>query len=292
MQGKKYFSLLSVYGIISTLFILSFLSSNSIYAQEYSKLDSLKMGIKYKFILFDETEIVGLFVKMDSIYVEVSNRSVLTRIRKDDIFSVSRETEQSKFNLMLSFGGGVTFPGGDFFSNNENAFEKSYCFQIAGSFYLSSGKLIRLDLGYSRLKRKTNPYEYYTTGYNTTYSGGDKNLFSFKVDFLAGEINTESNIIAYGLAGIGLHYTYVREYSYTSIWSYDTTQNTYTYKYPAEKRMNAVFSIGGGFGYKIKRKFGIYIEAQYNMITYAGYILFGPGTTYIPLRLGMIYFIY
>lgn len=290
MPGKKNLVFLPAYGLTASLFFLSFIFTHNISAQEYSSLDSLKPGVMYKFTLFDETEIFGKLIKTDSVFVEISNKSVITKIKKDDIFSVSREIVPSKFKFMFALGGGIVFPGGDFFSHYENEFEKSYCFQLAGSFYFSNNKIIRLDLGYSRLNRKDRPNYYYSENYSS--SGGDKSLFSFKVDFLAGEFTSESNIIAYGLAGIGLHYTYISEYKYTYTSTWDTTHHTYTYTNPAEKKMNAILSIGGGFGYKIKNKFGVYAEAEYNMVTYAGYVFFGPGTSYFPLKLGLLYFIY
>ncbi len=75
MLGKNKSSLLPAYGFI-ICFLLILASVNTSFAQEYSKLDSLKIGTQYKIILFDDTEIIGRIISNDSEYVKIETATV------------------------------------------------------------------------------------------------------------------------------------------------------------------------------------------------------------------------
>jgi len=285
MQGKKYFSLLPAYGLIASIFILSFLYTNHISAQEYSDFDSVKIGYKYKLILFDDTEIIGKLVSLDSVYMIVQTGKTNSKVRKDDILIISKDLIPSKYKFMFSVGGGLSFPAAEFFGVKGRDYKHSFAFQLNGSYLYKQNKALRLDFGYSRLKRKGWDY-----GYITSVEGGTADLFTAKIDLLVGELRPKYNIFAYALVGLGLHYTNLSETVITEYMSYDSTYHTY--KYEENKEFNAVFGLGAGVGYKMTKSLGIYTEIQYTIATNKGSNIFGYDGGYIPVRFGLTYFLY
>jgi hypothetical protein len=286
MQGKKYFSLLPAYRIIALIFILSFLLSNSAYAQEYSKLDSLKPGVTYKIILFDDTEIIGKIIKHDSEFVIVSTGLTNTQIRKDDIFNISKNLTPSKYRFSFSGGGGVSILTEGFFNHSYKNYSSIFSLQVNAAFFANNKRAFRLDLGYSRFKRKDDSYPYYTE-----YKGGDLGMYYFKTEFMMGDLNPSSLVNAYGLVGLGIHITKEEEYTYKYYNSWDSTYHTYIY--PVQTNTNAVLSLGGGLGFRFNKHLGVYTEIQYNMVTVGGgFFIFGFGSGYFPIRAGLTYYIY
>lgn len=168
MQGKKNLFLLPDYGLIASLFIFFFLLINYTSAQEYSKLDSLKIGITYKVIMFDETEFIGKIIHHDSEYVIVSTELTEIKIRKNDIFDITGNLTPSKYRFLFSAGGGVSILTEGFFHQSYNRYSSLFSLQINAAFISSSSKGFRIDIGYSRFKKKADYYQWYNN-----YEGGD-----------------------------------------------------------------------------------------------------------------------
>lgn len=283
MLGKTKTSLLPAYGLITALLTLIIIS-HSAYSQEYSALDSLKIGSTYKIILFDDTEIIGKIIQNDSEFVTVNAGLANRKIKKDDIFNISRNLIPSKYRFMFSAGGGIIFPGGEFPYGNNRHYNPSISFQLNSAFVVSPSKAFRIDVGYSRIKKKSSEPGY-------SYSGGDANLISFRCDFIIGVLKPESFYTAYAIVGLGLHYTFVPAYSVTSTWrNSDTSYITHTYNIEQEQKMNFVLAIGGGAGIKLNKNLLIYTEVQYNSVTYNSEFFFFPfASGYIPMRIGISY---
>jgi hypothetical protein len=284
MPGKKNLLLPPAFGL-TIAFLLFLFITNTSFAQEYSKLDSLKIGTKYKIILFDDTEIIGTVISTDSSFVTVNTGKNYSKVKKDDIFNISRNLTPSQYSLLLSAAGGVIFPGAEFFYRNNRDYDPSLSFQLNSAFVVSSNKAFRIDLSYSKLVRK-KPY------YVISSTGGNVNMVSLSFDFVIGELKPESFFTAYGILGLGMHYTFIPAYTETVSWGYDTTYNTYTSKYEEESRMNAVLRVGGGLGVKLSKHLTVFGEVQYNSVTYGGFLFFAFGQGYIPVRFGLTYMLF
>ncbi len=285
MPGKKILFFLPTCGTFASLFILSFLFTNHSAAQEYSTLDSLRTGRTYKIILFDDTEIIGRIVKTDSIYVVVSNESGTKRIKKDDIFNVSADLTPSQYRFTFSAGGGVSLLSRGFFEDGYRKAAPMLSFQLNANFVTSKSKGFRIDIGYSRFNRELND------PYMVDFQGGAIGMYSFKTDFVIGDLNPSSVINAYGLLGLGIHI--IKEESYTYKYRFYDTAAYYTYTTPEKSSTNVVFSVGGGLGFRFSKQLGVYAEIQYNMVSYGGWFFFyGFGAGYFPIRGGITYYLY
>ena len=284
MTGKKNLFFLPAYGLTITLLFLLF-SANISFAQEYSKLDSLKIGAKYKIILFDDTEIIGTVISIDSDYVTINTGVSSKRIRKDDIFNISKDLTPSRYGFMFSAGGGISIMTGGFFNEHYSDFSTLYSLQMNAVFVESGTRAFRFDLGYSRFKRK-QIYEFMSD-----FQGGDLGMFCFKGDFMFGDFKPSSAVNPYGSVGLGIHLLMEDKYSYNVYNSWDSSYNSYSN--PIYKSIDAVLSVGAGVGFRFNKHLGAYAEIQYNMITYGGgFLFFGFGTGYFPMRVGITYYLY
>lgn len=285
MLGKNKSSLLPACGfIISLLLILA--SVNTSFAQEYSQLDSLKIGTQYKIILFDDTEIIGRIIKNDSEFVVVNTGLKDKRIRKDDIYNISRDLTPSKYRFIFAVGGGVSFLTNGLFEDRSSRHKSLFSLQLNSTFLTSSSKGFRIDLGYSRFKRNDDVYSW-----GTDFKGGDMEIYSFKTDFIMGDLSPASVINAYGSVGLGINYTREEESSYRYYISYDSTWHES--KNPEETNTTLLFSLGGGLAYRFIKHFGAYIEIQYNMVSFGNsFFFYGFGAGYMPIRAGVTYYLY
>ena len=285
MLGKNKSYLLPACGFI-ICFLLMLASVNTSIAQEYSKLDSLKIGTQYKIILFDDTEIIGRIVKNDSEYVVVNTGLTDKRVRKDDIYNISQDLTPSKYRFIFMAGGGVSFLTNGFFENHSTHHSALFSLQLGSTFITSSSKGFRIDLGYSRFKRKNDEYNW-----GTDYKGGDMEIYSFKTDFIMGDLSPSSDVNAYGSVGLGVNYTRQEESTYRYYISYDSTW--YESKNPEETSTTLLFSLGGGLAFRFSKHFGAYAEIQYNMISFGNsFFFYGFGAGYLPVRAGVTYYLY
>ena len=116
-------------------------------------------------------------------------------------------------------------------------------------------------------------------------------IYSFKTDFIMGDLSPSSDVNAYGSVGLGVNYTREVELTYKYYLSYDSTW--YESKSPEETRTTVLFSLGGGLAYRFSKHFGAYIEIQYNMVSFGnGFFFYGFGAGYLPLRAGVTYYLY
>jgi hypothetical protein len=272
---------------LSSIILIAAFSDPFLYSQEQLVIDSLVTGKKYKVTLYNDKEIIGQVVKQDSASALIVTESGTVRVRKEDIFSVSRNTVPKLMKGMLSLGGGLLLMTGEEGHYSSNT-KPGYSFQLTGLMPFSENKAIRLDLAYGRMKKEGYLYPYYYEYYS---SEGEqtRDIYSMHVDFLFGDFKTDTKFNVYGLGGAGL--LYVRESDYTSTYYnyYDSTYQTSTY--PGENYTSFSLALGGGLRFKLNNRLGIYAEAQYNMSTYDGYFwFFGRG--YFPIRGGFTYTFY
>lgn len=289
-----------------SLFIFAFCVSLNIYSQLSLNPDSVKTGVSYKFVLYNDVEVIGKVTSSDSLYINVLADNGSYRLKKEDVFFISRDLVHNKFRVMLSLGGGVSFlnhGNGDYayydyygYSNNYE-FKPKYSFQLSGLFPLGENKGIRADFGYSKWKKDAFTY-YYNSGYEdyTSYTEQTKEMYYFKGDFVFGLISPVNKFWIYGDAGFGIHF--VKDGPYTDTHKYyqnwDSTYHTSTYNSPGQNNTSAVLSIGSALGYRFSKQLGIYVDAQLEIVPYEGSFFFfwGSGQTYIPVRAGITYTIF
>ena len=272
--------------IFHSVVFLSLIFSAALFAQDESLTDSLVTGKRYTVTLYNEKEIIGKVVKQDSLYVFMVSESGTAKIKKEDIFTISKNAVPKLLKVLLTLGAGAVFQSGyNDYSNRDD--KPGYSFQLTALTPFSENKAIRLELGFSSLKRERYYYQYYES-YNET-SEQTRKLYSAKVDFLFGDFSTKSDFHMYGLAGTGVLFTRENDYSYTYYSSYDSTYRTDIYRgYNSSVFM---FAVGGGIQVKIKNRIGLYLEAQYNVVSTESYFLFF-GNGYFPIRAGFTYSLY
>jgi len=265
--------------------LMLFFICSSTSAQEYSKLDSVITGKTYKIILFDESEIIGKVMRQDSLTLTVLADNKQKTIVKDDIFNISSNLSPSKYNFILSAGGGISFLIGQNRESSYRGYDPQFSLQLNGMYPFSDSKGIRVDIGFSKFKRNREHYYYYGSGSDITFEGGDMYFYSAKADFIFGLLRPESKFMVYGAVGLGIHVTHNNESIETVYYSWDSTLHTYTN--PPQEYIYAALSLGAGAGYKFYKNWGLYLDVQYSILTAYGFFMFGPG--YFPLRGGVYY---
>jgi hypothetical protein len=268
--------------IIITAAILFFINSECILSQVKINQDSVITGKTYKFVLYNDDEIIGKVISIDSVYIHVKADQKAHRIKKDDIFIVTTELIENNCKAILSFGAGIAHFGFNF-TNNE--FTGKYSIQLNALFPLSGIKGLRVDGGFTRFDSKFNEQTY-------TYAEGPKtiNMYYLKCDFVFGDMEAGQKEWAYGIAGVGLHFWNEPEYESNYFNSLDSTYHTY--QFPGFSYTNAVLSIGAALGYRFTKHFGIYGDIQLNAVTFIGYFPFFVSEAYIPVRVGITYTIF
>ncbi|HJY62841.1 MAG TPA: hypothetical protein VJ455_01690 [Ignavibacteria bacterium] len=274
--------------------IIIILISVNIYSQYTLDPDSIKTGVSYKFILYDDTEVIGKVTAQDSLYIKVAGEGGTYRLKKEDIFFISKNLVKNKFHTILSVGGGLSFLSTED-GSNPSEYKPEYSLQLTSLIPIGENKGIRIDAGYSKWKRDEYTYSYSNNNDYQKYGSRTKESFSLKGDFVYGMIAPENKFWIYGTAGFGMVYLIEGPSYYSSSWynSYDSTYQYNSHNYEAEKYTSAVLSLGCSFGYRFSKNFGIYADVQYNLLTYRSYFFFfwGGGSGYIPVRAGITYII-
>lgn len=259
----------------------------NIYSQEEILMDSIITGNRYRITMYNDNEVIGKVVKQDSVYIYMVSETGTSRIRFEDIFSVSKSTVPRLLKALFTLGGGVLLESGyDNYGDNNKA---GYSIQLTGLFPFSENKAMRLDLSFGQFKRDRMMYSYYYDPNPSTYTYQDINLYSAYVDFIFGDFNTRSDFSVYGLAGLGITHVSEGNYDYRDYNYNDTTYFIRTVE--GNNYTNFSMTIGGGLRIKISNRIGVFTEAQYNLTTYGGYFFFF-GRGYFPIRAGITYSIY
>ena len=273
------------------VFIFLFLSGFAFqsYSQDETTIDSLITGVKYRITLYNEKEIIGKVVKQDSVYAFVVGETGTSRIKKDDIFSFSKNVSPKIFKALLSLGGGIIIPSN--VNHSYNALNRSgFSIQLSALKPLDENRGLRVDLSYGRVKRDIGYYPIYP--YDGSYSSQSdlyRDIYTINGNFVFGNNNTDSKFSMYGLFGLGMLIIREGDYIYTYYTSYDSTYHTQTERGFNEAYFN--LSLGGGLRFNLKNRIGAYAEIQYNMFTNGGYFLFF-GSGYFPIRAGLTYTFY
>jgi hypothetical protein len=275
-----------------TSFILFFIFSAALstcitYSQEQTEIDSLITGKKYRITLYNDKEVIGKVARQDSIYAYIITETATVRIKKDEIFSISGSTVPNIMSAMITLGGGILLESG-----NYNGYDRSsspgYSVQFTAVAPFTENNAIRFDLGFGQIKRDVFSYAY-GYEYNTSDVKQTRSIYIANCDYVFGNFANSSKFSAYGLGGVGILVTSEDDYTYTYYETWDSTYRTITQ--PGENSVNFTMAIGGGLRFKIKNRIGLYAEAQYNLVTYSGFLFFF-GYGYFPIRAGLTYTFY
>ena len=277
------------------LISLSIFFVTKIYSQEVLFPDSLISGKTYKFVLYNDTEIIGKVLYADSVKIKVQtgNNDIYVIVR-DNLLYYSTTAASSKYLFSISLMGGASlYTGNDHYYNHGNGMQTGINIDLAGIYYLSDTKGIKFDLGYSFLKAnyEENAIPAIYPYYPYIYEGGDVSNYLFKGNFLLGSFKPASRFIGYGSLGLGFHLSSQNEIS-EQYYSYEDSVYR-TRVYPAESEINAVISFGGGIGYRFSKHLGVHAEIEYNFVTsHDSYFFYYNGRSYFPMRIGVIYTFY
>lgn len=273
--------------LCGTIYLLSFVASSLSQYQVEPGLDSLVNGKKFRVTLYNDKEIIGRVIRQDSLYAFMVTSSGTVRVKKDDIFSISKNADPKLMKAMFTLGGGILLESqvGDGYKDDQRP---GYSLQFTGLIPMSETKAIRFDLGFGQIRRNIMNYAYYSE-YNSTFTEQTTSIYTLNAEVVFGDFNTASDFNIYGLAGLGAIYMNESDYSYTYYSPYDSTLRTE--KYPGYNKTHFNISIGGGLKFRVKDRIGAYLEAQYSINTYSGFFLFF-GSGYFPIRAGLTYSLY
>lgn len=264
-----------------------------LYSQDYEL--NIEIGKKYRFVFFDDSEIIGTVVSVEKSNLKIKTESgEIINVLKENILYTSNDLTPQKYKFSISLLGGASLLADDYYrysyysSTRDNSV--GYHGDITGMFYLSDSKAIKIDFGFSRFKRN-EAYPLYYNEYPSFYSGGEITYFSFKPNIVLGAFRPKDKFFIYGSLGVGINYTNEAERTERFYSSYDSVYKTYVT--PSRSYVNALIGIGGGLGFRIGKNLGVHAEAEYNMITYDGaFLFFFGGRGYFPLRIGLTYMLY
>lgn len=273
--------------LCSTIYLIS-IAATSLSQQEYPGLDSLITGKKFRVTLYNDKEIIGRVIRHDSLYAFMITESGTVRIKKEDIFSISKNTDPKIIKALFSVGGGLLFQGNYHYSYNGSNNKPGYSLQLTGAVPISETKAVRFDLGFGQLRQERVVFaDYWANVFSTLYQ--TRSVYSLNADVIFSDFSTASDFSLYGLAGLGVLHDSENDYSYTYYSPYDSAYRTDMHKGYSDTYFS--MAVGGGMKFKLKGKIGAYIEAQYNIITYAGFFWF-LGSGYFPVRAGITYSLY
>ena len=279
--------------IIPVIAVFLMIQSCIVYSQNQNDVNKIIPGKKYKIVLFDDSEIMGKVISVDSVNVVVQNEYKTTVIiPKNNILYYSTNLTPSIYNLSVSLlGGPCFFAGNNTFTGYQNKIKPGINFNLAGIFYISDTKAIKIDAGYTYLKPDYEDYYYASdAGHPSTYEGGDISQFLAKGNILIGSFNPSQRLMVYASLGFGIHYMSQKSSTYTYWYrNYeDTTWNKSTESRQSQSYVNALLSVGAALGYRVTSRFGIMGEIEYNLISNEG-IIFWSSSSYFPVRLGVYY---
>jgi hypothetical protein len=263
--------------IFIALLILFQIFSQQIFSQKLIDIDSIKAGKSYKFVMFDQNEITGKVLEIDSVRILIKSDDGYQKINKEDIFSASGNLIKRVYNGILSVRSGFTFLLNSKYMDKTKTLN-GYNIGIELVTPVNEHSGIRFDLQYNRILRdRVN----FGAGY---YDNGDVNMFGISGDFLLGNFHTSSYFYYYLNMGAGFHVTNEdtrTEYNYN---------NEVMYEFNRNPDINLLLNFGGTAGIKLSKKFGAYFHIQLNTFSGDGGFLMFWRETNLPVSAGVSYF--
>lgn len=277
----------------SFLIFFVLLQSCMLYSQNQNDVSKIIPGKKYKIVLYDDKEVIGKVISIDSINVTIQNEYKETLIipKNNILYYSSNLTPTNYIFSALLLGGISVYAGNNTFNGYQNKVKPGINFNLAGIFYLSDSKAIKLDFGYTYLKPNYDNYYYSSDpAHPSSYVGGDISQFSAKGNILVGSFNPSQRLMLYASLGFGIHFLAQKESTFKYWYQYyqDSTWTQHTEYHQSERDVNALLSVGAALGYRITNKLGIMGEIEYNLVTTNGFLLFST-SSYFPMHIGVYY---
>ena len=264
--------------------------STVLYAQDEL---NIQPGVRYKFILFDDTQIIGKVISVDKGFVKIQTKDKnVVSISKDYILFVTTDLTPEKYESSFALTGGISFLNDDRYYYSRES-QPGPHINLSGMFYLSGTKAVKVDLSYSYAKPKYEETYYYSYGGEAPepdkFEGGEGTYISLKPSFVLGQLRPENKTMAYGYIGLGVNYFHKEDLLHTYYYRdyKDTTYTVRTDKMTGRSGLGAVLGFGGGLGFRITPKLSILTEIEFNILT-----LWEDFRSYIPLRIGINYLVY
>ncbi len=252
---------------------------------------NIENGKSYKFVLFNDTEIIGKVIYADSSIVTVQSKQGTFNVSKDNILYVSTDLTPNKYKYSVSVMGGVSFLNNGY-SYYRRESDAGPHVNLNIMHYMSDSKGIKLDVSFSMANPKfTDSYVYSVNSAPepNKYEGGKTTYFSIKPSIVLGTFKPAEKVMAYGSLGFGI--SLLKREAITHTYFYPTYPDTGYIKYvdvsPSYSKMSAVISIGAGLGYRFTKNLSILSEAEINILTVSDNF-----TTSIPIRIGLSYMLY
>jgi hypothetical protein len=174
-------------------------------AKFYSQDDiTIVQGKKYKFVLFDDTQVIGKVISVDAKFVKVQTSKGVFTVPRENILFISTDLTPEKYDFSLSLTGGVSFLNRGYYYYSRES-QPGPHFNAGAMFFISNSKAVKVDLSVSFAKPKFEiPYYSYYEGEPPEpdkFEGGESVYFSLKPNFAIGQFNPSEKITAYGSLG-------------------------------------------------------------------------------------------
>jgi hypothetical protein len=272
------------------VFAFLFLFTSKVFSQPVD-IDSLKIGMKYKVILFSDREIEGLLINTDSVYIRILDDKNIYKIRKTDVLRIETFTNDVVGAYLFSFYGGYGVAPVNHMNSNKIPIKG---FNVGADVIFpifkksSRSSYMRLSLCYSGLNKPSYTDDMYLAIYPPSYNMEDESNISLTIlrtDYILGNISPSNKFIYFFSAGVG--FCLFHESAYTTYFVQNDTIRSTDINGP-ENTASLVLGLGISGGYKINKNFGIQAQIEYDLFTEEkltdrfkkGYLLFKLGIFY------------
>lgn len=275
---------------VKFLLILALLlfQSGVVLSQRQTDITKLESGKNYKIVLFDGSEIIGKFVKTDSIYIkiELANKSI-DLIPANDINYFTANLAPEKYKFSVSLTGGASFLSFEYNPFYEKNISKAFMnLNLSGVMFFSDSKAIKIDAGYTYVKADNNLSGTNLAPFYSSIDGGNVSIISVKGCFIIGRMKPDEKFIFYAALGFGVNFAARDEITIIPNDSAITVGPGYIM---GTLWINPLISLGGTVGYRFSKNFGALAEIEYNMLLGSGESMFTGKRNYFPLRAGLFY---
>jgi len=87
--------------LVSLIIYIFFNSTPHIFSQYTLEQDSIRTGSTYRFVLYNDIEVIGRVTSQDSVYLRIAGADGIYRLKKEDIFIVSKNLKRDYFTTII-----------------------------------------------------------------------------------------------------------------------------------------------------------------------------------------------
>lgn len=251
---------------------------------------SIKVGQKYKFTLFDDSQVTGKVTAINGKFVTVLTKDkAIVTLLKDNILFFTTDLTPDKYNFSFALTGGVAFGRLGSLYYNDNG-QRGASFNLSGYYYFSETKAIKLDVGFAYTSQRFQVHNYYAGQPEPDkFEGGEMTHLVIKPSIVIGEFKPKNFSSIYASLGLGWVMNTQKQLIHTY---YLQNYNTYEYEkkehiIPEQSYTGMVISAGLELSFRLKKNLSIMAETEANVFT-----IERNWQTQFPIRLGVSYFLY